>query len=353
VEEVLERVIMDWILAVTVCAGVSFGLGFPTWRLLVSRNILDKPNDRSSHARPTARGGGVAILGAIGLGALALGSFPPEPVLLLAVAVAWALGAVSFADDMRGVSAGVRFGCHAVAAAGMLAALAWSDGLFANLGEGVPMAARVVLGSALFLWICGHTNAFNFMDGINGIAGFQGFLTAAGMIVLSGLHTGEWFSPPQRLCALIAGGCLGFLPHNFPKARMFMGDVGSAPLGFLLAFALVWLCRRHGWELLAPLALIHANFVLDTGITLGRRVLRGEKWHLPHREHFYQRLIRAGRTHAFVSSSEALLVAACVGILALSLAGGILVKTLAYFGVLAVWGIFFLRIERVFVASGK
>ena len=83
-----------------------------------------------------------------------------------------------------------------------------------------------------------------------------------------------------------------------------MGDVGSAPLGFLLAFLALWAAKEHGWWLLIPLALLHANFVLDTGITFVRRVLRGEKWYDAHREHFYQRLIRSGKSHAFVTGCE-------------------------------------------------
>jgi len=88
------------------------------------------------------------------------------------------------------------------------------------------------------------------------------------------------------------------------NARMFMGDVGSAPLGFLLATLVLWLSRDHGWSLLIPLVLLHANFVLDTAITLARRILRRERWYSAHREHFYQRLVRSGKTHTFVTLWE-------------------------------------------------
>jgi len=334
-------------------AMASFALGWPVWRLLVARNIIDKPNERSSHTRPTARGGGIAIMAVVVGGSLALAPASSGWLFLIAPCVAVGVAMVSFIDDMRSVSAKWRFGCHAAGSIALLLALGPGEFRLALAPGGAISVWPPILFGVFFLWLAGHTNAFNFMDGINGLAGFQAGITGLGMVLLAGLSSGEWFSPAQQFTALLAAAAIGFLPHNFPKARMFMGDVGSAPIGLLLAFSLLWLCKEHGWELLIPLALLHANFVLDTGVTLARRVLRGEEWHSPHREHFYQRLIRSGRSHAFVTLSEASLLAGCLGALALAQLGGAAAKLVAYGGVLAAWGLFFLRCERVFVRSGK
>jgi UDP-N-acetylmuramyl pentapeptide phosphotransferase/UDP-N-acetylglucosamine-1-phosphate transferase len=150
-------------------------------------------------------------------------------------------------------------------------------------------------------WGCffdrGYTNAFNFMDGINGMAAGQATVTGVAMAVIGAQATGDFLAPPVIASLTVASAALGFLPHNFPRARMFMGDVGSAPLGFLLAVLVIWLAKSIGWWSVIPLMLLHANFVLDTAATLVRRMIRGERWYQAHREHFYQRLIRSGKSH--------------------------------------------------------
>ena len=127
------------------------------------------------------------------------------------------------------------------------------------------------------------------------------------MAAIAGSASGDWSGSYVLSCFLIAGAAAGFLPHNFPSARMFMGDVGSASLGFLLATLALLLASRYGWWLLPAFLVVHANFVLDTAITLVRRVVLGQKWYLPHREHFYQRLVRAGKSHAFITGVQMLL----------------------------------------------
>jgi UDP-N-acetylmuramyl pentapeptide phosphotransferase/UDP-N-acetylglucosamine-1-phosphate transferase len=155
-------------------------------------------------------------------------------------------------------------------------------------------------------------------------------------------------SPPVLLSLVIAGACAGFLPHNFPRARMFMGDVGSAPLGFLLAALVVWIARDYGWWLLIPLGLLHANFVLDTGLTLARRVLRGERWYEAHREHFYQRLIRAGKSHPFVTGLEMALQGVVLGLMVLYLHASVPARVGLIAVVILVWLAFFAYCERLF-----
>lgn len=280
---------------------VSYVLGFPVAGLLFRFGVIDRPNARSSHARPTIRGGGIAILVTLGLAGTKLvfeNGGGVLPALLLGALV---LAVVSFLDDLRSVPPLLRFGCHAAAAVTVLVIL---NGPSAILGAGIgyPWDLPQWLWLAvLFLWLAGHTNAFNFMDGINGIAAGQAMVTGLGMALLAGTETGCWDSVPVLFSLALAGAAAGFLPHNFPRARMFMGDVGSAPLGYLLAALVCWLGLADNGRLLIPLALLHANFVLDTGITLVRRMWRGERWYAAHREHFYQRLVASGKSHKFVT----------------------------------------------------
>jgi UDP-N-acetylmuramyl pentapeptide phosphotransferase/UDP-N-acetylglucosamine-1-phosphate transferase len=150
------------------------------------------------------------------------------------------------------------------------------------------------------VWIVGLTNAYNFMDGIDGLAAGQAVIAAVAMAWLSQV----WGADQVALAmAILAGSVLGFLSHNWPPAKIFMGDVGSAFLGFSFA----------GWAVLSSntpsnklpfvaWAVLLAPFLFDTGITLISRIVRGQRWYAAHREHFYQRLIRRGWSHLAVTS---------------------------------------------------
>lgn len=307
--------------------------------------VIDRPNARSSHTIPTVRGLGAGIVTAcLAVGAIAgLGAWP---VAIGAAAAGAILAVVSFVDDIRPVSPRVRFLCHAFAAAVALALLA--DGA-AELRAHPFLAA--LFAPVAFLFVAGYTNAFNFMDGINGIAGFQGMLTAAGTAWLLLCHGASADSGPVVAALVIAGACAGFLPHNFPRARGFMGDVASATLGYWLAALALWGVRERGFDLLLPLSLLHANFILDTGITLVRRKLRGERLSQAHREHFYQRMVRSGASHTLTTGIEATGVCLTILLMRAYLAGSVSVRVLAVVGVCALWGAFFLHAERRFVRS--
>jgi UDP-N-acetylmuramyl pentapeptide phosphotransferase/UDP-N-acetylglucosamine-1-phosphate transferase len=328
-------------------AFLTWLLCWPVYKLLVTKNIIDRPNERSSHDRPTARGGGIAIISVIAGAALTIFRFTAAPLLLLLSFLVLLLGIISFVDDLRSVHPGIRFGCHGISAILAICALRIPPIQIGNLGESFQVPF-ILLFAILFLWIAGYTNAFNFMDGINGIAGFQALTTGLGMALLVQVYSPGKVDAPVILSLVVAGAGLGFLPHNFPTARMFMGDVSSAPLGFLLSFLVVWLSASHGWELLIPLALMHANFVLDTAITLVRRALRGEKWYHPHREHFYQRLIRAGKSHSFVTGSETLLQVLVFLLLFCYLKSPLSGRLLLAVAVLLVWGMYFLYAEFLY-----
>jgi UDP-N-acetylmuramyl pentapeptide phosphotransferase/UDP-N-acetylglucosamine-1-phosphate transferase len=250
------------------------------------------------------------------------------------------LAAVSFVDDLKELPAGIRFCFQSLVAFNALWVL------------GIPFVGSIwhwPSAALLFLWIVGYTNAFNFMDGINGIAAGQAMITGFGMAALA-LANAHVSSPPViGFSLVIAAAAAGFLPHNFPKARMFMGDVGSAPLGFLLAATAIWIAQEVGWHLFPALVLLHANFVLDTGITLVRRFRKGERWYEPHREHFYQRFIRAGRSHESVTAWEMGLQSLCVLLLVIHVRlSGYAGKLLPAMAVVAVWLIFFGTAELQF-----
>ena len=153
----------------------------------------------------------------------------------------------------------------------------------------------------------GYLNAFNFMDGINGMATSQTLVTALFGFLFCFFTKSSEPSPWLGFQIVLAGAALGFLPHNFPKARMFLGDVGSITLGFLLAFLVIAVWNVAGWRGGLALGAMHLNFLMDSSITMLRRFRRGEKIHQPHREHFYQRLHRSGSSHATVTSLEMLL----------------------------------------------
>jgi Fuc2NAc and GlcNAc transferase len=341
---------MPLLIEVILIAIATYLLGFPAARCLARLGALDKPNARSSHFRPVVRGGGIAM----GAGAflLVFFGFPLHWVVTSVVlSAALGIGMVSFIDDIKAVGAAIRFGCHSVAAVASLVALHVSSlrsGLELSGFQWPPMALVWLLG---FLWIVGYTNAFNFMDGINGLAAGQAIVTGFGMALLGGMVLNGYRSAPVLWSVAAASAALGFLPHNFPQARMFMGDVGSAPLGFWLAVLVLWLAMDAGAWLLIPLVLLHANFVLDTGITLLRRIFKGERWYEPHREHFYQRLVRAGKSHVFVTGWEMALQAVVLGLMVLYLRSSVPVRAGLVALVILVWLVFFAFCERAFSKS--
>jgi UDP-N-acetylmuramyl pentapeptide phosphotransferase/UDP-N-acetylglucosamine-1-phosphate transferase len=148
------------------------------------------------------------------------------------------------------------------------------------------------------LWLAGFANIFNFMDGINGISAVTGASYFAFFSVIA------WFEGSQDLAVfgiVFAGGCLGFLPHNFPVARTFLGDTGSLLLGFVLGFYVVYLVQRSPGVLL-PMILVCSVYLWDSGFTLLCRLRRRENVFHAHRSHLYQRLVQAGQSHARITT---------------------------------------------------
>ncbi len=327
----------------------SLLLGWPIRAALRRLSILDHPNQRSSHVLPTPRGGGIAILLVLAASSFWMMSTYKDHLIWIAPVVAISVGIVSFVDDVWGLSAGVRFGTHIAGA--MI--LIWGLGFTTSVGPIAKFTEQLQLPFPLILllmvfWIVGYTNAFNFMDGINGIAGVQAGLGSLAMAAVAVVVVGRSDSAPVLVSLAVSGAALGFLPYNFPNPRMFMGDVGSAPLGMLLGFLVLWICREHGVQLFIPLAMIHSNFILDTSVTLLRRIARGDRWLDSHREHFYQRLVRSGFSHTTVTAWEGILLSIASTISIMVARASTTVQLVSFIYVILMWSVFFIMAEYVF-----
>ena len=296
--------------------GVTLAAGPLVLAGLRRYQVIDDPNWRSSHTDAIPRGGGIAIaLGTTVALALAPGLDASLRTGLLVLGLG--VGAVGLADDLtRGISPKVRLSALLVVTA---IALVWME----PVADRSRVAAVVGIGLCLG-WVVSYVNAFNFMDGINGISAGQ-VLAVAGQVTVAALVTGE--RSVATAGVIVMAAALAFLPFNFPRARMFLGDVGSYLLGALVA-GLVIAAVVAG----IPVEAASAGAVLyavDTFVTLVRRVRRGEVWHEAHREHVYQRLTDAGLGHAAVTGIVTGLAALCA---ALGVAGsqqGIALRAIA------------------------
>ena len=274
-------------------------------RVLIAASMMDIPNERSSHAAPVPRGGGVVFvvvaLAAIA-SAIARGTLPA--IDAAAAAGILAVAGIGFLDDRRSVGAAPRLAVHLGASAAAIWAATHGMPAFAPVAGGLsaPFAAAIVLALAVASAWC--VNLVNFMDGIDGMAGFGGaliLLSAAGIAAASGAATspGPWTTVVAIAAAVAAFGVVNISPW-----RIFMGDAGSGALGLALAWALVSLVKTGALEPLAGLAL-PAVFVADATTTLAVRVARREHPARAHRTHAYQRLVRAAWTHRSVTAAYA------------------------------------------------
>jgi len=299
---------------VTVLFYAALALGLAGLSAVIARELarravfVDVPNARSSHVKPTPRGGGLGILVAFsaGLGVLAVSN---AAMLTVPVYAGFALGALvaglaGLVDDLRPQSFAVKLGAQVVAAV-----IAMASGLVIETLY-VPGIGPVNLGAMgpvlTLVWLVGLTNAYNFMDGLDGLAGGTAVLAAA-FVALCALTIGN--GTVAALALLIAAASAGFLPLNFPPARIFMGDVGSQFLGFAFAAIGVLLARGDASGtviLVLPLLLFH--FLFDTVFTVIRRIRRGDNPFTAHREHLYQLLNRAGFEHRQVTFLQCAMV---------------------------------------------
>src|SRR5438128_143058 len=282
----------------TLFAATVAGAGLVAWLgtralipLLRRGALLDRPNERSSHALPTPRGGGIAVVAAILLAWLALIGLDLVPhgslwVLLGAVVLA----SVSWLDDLRGLAPTVRLAAQLAAISFVLPAGPLAGPVFQGWLPGWLDAVATML---LWVWFI---NLFNFMDGIDGLAGSEAAAIGLGLSLFAAIGAGH--DPGlMALGAAIAAAASGFLVWNWAPARIFLGDVGSVPLGYLLGFLLLDQAARGHWKVALILPLY---FLADATITLLRRLLRGERVWQAHRQHFYQQAVRDGLDHGTV-----------------------------------------------------
>lgn len=267
---------------------VAMGLTALTRRFLLNRNLLDHPNERSSHSQPVPRGGGWAFMPILipGLTAAALNDHALFTYAGLIGGVVL-LAAISWLDDRRGVSARARLSLHLLAAC--LGSLCLPSDFYLLQGW-LPFAADravLIVGWAWFI------NLYNFMDGIDGITAAETISIATGVcLLLTALGAHQGFTP--ALCLILTGCCLGFLVFNWHPAKIFLGDVGSVPLGYLTGFALLKIAVEGH---LAAALILPLYYLADSGITIARRALRGEKIWQAHRQHFYQRAAQGAGRH--------------------------------------------------------
>lgn len=280
---------MIWVFSLgagVVCLLVSlWGCG-AVRRWLLARDVLDTPNARSSHDAPVPRGGGVAVMVPLTLVWLAWAVGGPMPLELAIVPVLAALlAAFSFVDDLRGLPAWARLLAQAAAVVPVLLILPPQMLLLQGL---VPFPVDRVLMGLAWLWFI---NLTNFMDGIDGISGVEAGAIAIGLLIAGTLVGLVMLAP---LAAAVLGAVLGFLYWNRPPARLFLGDVGSVGLGYLLGFLLILVAATTAWQVAL---ILPAYYLADATITLVRRAAKGEKVWRAHREHFYQRAARAMGGH--------------------------------------------------------
>lgn len=297
--------------------------------------VLDLPNARSLHSRPTPRTGGLAIVVAImaGWGLLFLQGSVASVWLGLGLG-ALLVTLVSFVDDRMDLHPGIRLLGHFLAAALFL--------FFANLPVGLSELnthwsyATYIVVTFIILSIAWMTNLYNFMDGMDGFA--------AGMAVVgfSVLGLLGWQQAAHQFAAVgfvTAAAAAGFLMHNFPPARIFMGDTGSATLGFLAAGFSYWGIRDAIFPVWVPI-LIFSPFIVDASVTLVRRACLGERVWQAHRSHYYQRLVQLGWGHRKTVLAEYALMLLC----AVSAYGMLHVPAIQQWAGLTLWGILYLTL---------
>jgi UDP-GlcNAc:undecaprenyl-phosphate GlcNAc-1-phosphate transferase len=280
--------------------------------LSLRRGVLDVPNLRSSHAQPVPRLGGIGILVALVLSLAAISlmrmlAWVGYPVFTRDVSLVLLAGTgmavTGLYDDFRGMRPATKFLVQFVLA-GIVVALGMRIESVAILNWG-PFSLGILAFPLTILWLTGFANIFNFMDGINGLAAVTAAAFSGFFFVFA-----SWQGGPDLAAAAVAvlGSCLGFLPHNLPRARTFMGDTGSLLLGIVLALFVVRLAQKSTNEAsLIGLLLVCAVYLWDSGFTLLRRVRRGENIFQAHRSHLYQRLVQLGLSHASITGLYLLL----------------------------------------------
>ncbi|KTD60743.1 MraY family glycosyltransferase [Legionella shakespearei] len=256
--------------------------------LAQNTRLMDKPNERSLHTNPTVRGGGLVF---IGLSLISLPficyyngtSFAQQAVFFVSIIL---LAAISFLDDLYQLSAKLRFLVQGIVALAVVFFMRPETLDFVVFSFSNPFLVGVFLFFAT-VWAINH---FNFMDGLDGFCALQSVFLLAAYAFFFSVHSGFIY---QDFCLVLMCGLLGFLIFNFPPAKLFMGDVGSASLGFI-TFAVAVIAQQKYQIPMMYWFLLNSLFLFDATLTLVRRILNKEKWYTAHRKHAYQRIKQFG-----------------------------------------------------------
>jgi UDP-GlcNAc:undecaprenyl-phosphate GlcNAc-1-phosphate transferase len=264
-------------------------------RAMIAVRVMDRPDPRKVHDRPIPKGGGVGVVAAFLVGVAVLYRYAEfarlaDPYFRGVIEASVAIAVVSFLDDLKDWNFSVKLATQVLAAL-----VAVASGIYVR-DYRVPYVGALPIGwlgpPLTVAWIVFATNAMNFIDGLNGLAGGVSLIAAACLAFLAATHDG-WFAYAASL--MLAAGLAGFLPFNFPRARIFLGDVGSQFCGFMLAVLAVVASRFEGLSvsfLLVPMLL--SGVLFDVAFTLVRRAVAGERLTQPHRGHLYQVAQRSG-----------------------------------------------------------
>lgn len=268
-------------------------------------HLLDHPNERSLHSRPTPRTGGVAILSSFGLS---------SPIWIFSIGTAYPVGwlvtgagiiaVLSFLDDWRGLSVGGRFLGHLFGSGLVVMGADLALPLMPLDMSMFPMWLIFGLSMIFLVWMI---NLYNFMDGMDGFAGGMTII-GFGTFAIFGWLAGNL--PFAVLSLSLASAAGGFMVFNFPPARIFMGDAGSASLGLLAGGFILWGARDNVFPFWTGV-LVFSPFIVDASVTLLRRMLRGERFWQAHKTHYYQRLVLLGWGHRKTVLAEYVLMFAC------------------------------------------
>lgn len=271
-------------------------------RLMIAVRVMDTPAARKAHDHPTPKGGGVGILVAFMVGIAATYEFAeyarlPEPYFLGVIEGTVAIALVAFLDDLFDWPFTIKLGAQVLAAVVVV-----RSGLYVR-DYRVPYVGPLLVGwlgpPATIVWLLFTTNAMNFIDGLNGLAGGVALIACIFLAGIAATH-GGWFA--YFAAILLAAGLAGFLPFNFPRARIFMGDVGSQFCGFMLAVLAVVASRFDGIDLsLLLMPMLLSGVLFDVAFTLVRRASQGEPVTRPHRGHLYQVAQRSGLSPVVVT----------------------------------------------------
>lgn len=284
---------MVWNIIIAICLGVAILSYLTTGWLrdfLLNRRVFDVPTERSNHTQPIPKGGGLAIIGAIIAGHLALSVFgitwlqPYWPVFVSALFLA----SISWWDDLKGLPVLWRLTAHIAVVTATLALMPEHILVFQGI---LPVWADKLAVGLLWVWFI---NLYNFMDGIDGITASETLALCAGIALVG------WMMDINSVVLsslIIAAAIIGFLPWNWHPAKLFMGDTGSISLGFLVGWLLIEIAMTGYWVVAL---ILPAYYLADSGITLLKRLSEGKKIWQAHSEHYYQYAVRQGRPHHHV-----------------------------------------------------